>query len=42
MECLADVEIEDQIALCVCGSANLDFLSGLELRIREVEVSSNV
>jgi hydrogenase nickel incorporation protein HypA/HybF len=41
-QCLADVELEDQIALCVCGSANLDFLSGQELRIREVEVSTNV
>ncbi|HYR78562.1 MAG TPA: hydrogenase maturation nickel metallochaperone HypA [Candidatus Dormibacteraeota bacterium] len=42
LQCLADVDLEDQIALCVCGSANLDFLSGQELRIREVEVSSNV
>src|SRR6267142_6480830 len=42
LQCFADVDLEDQIALCVCGSANLDFLSGQELRIREVEVSSNV
>lgn len=42
LQCLAQVELEDQIALCACGSANLDFLSGEELRIQEVEVASNV
>lgn len=42
MQCLADVELEDQIALCVCGSANLDFVSGQELEIKEVEVAPDV
>jgi hydrogenase nickel incorporation protein HypA/HybF len=42
LQCLGDVELEDQIALCVCGSANLDFVSGEELKIKEVEVASNV
>jgi hydrogenase nickel incorporation protein HypA/HybF len=42
MQCLADVELEDQIALCVCGSANLDFVSGQELKIKDVEVAPDV
>ncbi len=42
MQCLADVELEDQIALCVCGSANLDFVSGQELKIKDVEVARDV
>jgi hydrogenase nickel incorporation protein HypA/HybF len=42
LQCLADVELEDQIALCACGSANLDFLNGQELKIIEVEIASNV
>ena len=37
-DCQADVELHDPIALCVCGSANLQFLAGQELRITEVEV----
>jgi hydrogenase nickel incorporation protein HypA/HybF len=41
-QCLAEVELEDQIALCACGSANLEFVSGEELKIQEVEVASNV
>jgi hydrogenase nickel incorporation protein HypA/HybF len=42
MQCFADVELEDQIALCVCGSANLDFVSGQELKIKDVEVALDV
>jgi len=41
-QCLAEVELEDQIPLCACGSANLEFVSGEELKIQEVEVASNV
>jgi len=42
LQCLADVELEDQIALCVCGSANLDLISGQELKIKEVELASGI
>jgi hydrogenase nickel incorporation protein HypA/HybF len=38
-DCQADVELEDPLALCACGSANLAFLAGQELRITEVEVA---
>jgi len=37
-DCGTDILLHDVIALCPCGSANLDFVSGQELRIREVEV----
>jgi hydrogenase nickel incorporation protein HypA/HybF len=36
--CESQVELQDIIALCHCGSANLEMLSGQELRIKEVEV----
>ena len=38
-DCRADVEFEDAIALCNCGSANVQILGGQELRITEVEVT---
>jgi hydrogenase nickel incorporation protein HypA/HybF len=38
-DCQAAVEVDDPIALCGCGSANLQFLAGQELRITEVEVA---
>ena len=38
-DCRADVALDDFIALCTCGSANLELLSGQELRIKEVEVA---
>jgi hydrogenase nickel incorporation protein HypA/HybF len=38
-DCEAQVELQDLIALCACGSANLEILSGNELRIKEVEVA---
>lgn len=38
-ECGAEVTLHDIIALCACGSANLDVLSGQELKITEVEVA---
>jgi len=37
-DCQAELVLDDIIALCDCGSANLIFLSGEELRITEVEV----
>jgi hydrogenase nickel incorporation protein HypA/HybF len=38
-ECGAGLEVEDLLTLCRCGSANLEFLSGQELKIREVEIA---
>src|ERR1700724_2638694 len=37
-DCEAQVELLDTIALCPCGSANLEMFSGRELKIRSVEV----
>jgi hydrogenase nickel incorporation protein HypA/HybF len=36
--CRAELEIPDMIALCTCGSADLEILAGQDLTIREVEV----
>jgi hydrogenase nickel incorporation protein HypA/HybF len=36
--CGDDSELEDAIPLCPCGSADVDLLSGHELRIQSVEV----
>ncbi len=36
--CGRECEFEDPLALCGCGSADLDVREGQELRIREVEV----
>ncbi len=41
-ECGARIEVDGPIALCHCGSANLEFSGGTELRIKEVEVASHV
>lgn len=38
-DCEATIELHDPIALCSCGSANLQLLAGQELRIVEVEVA---
>jgi hydrogenase nickel incorporation protein HypA/HybF len=38
--CGFEVELEDMIALCTCGSADLEILSGEELTIREVELEA--
>ena len=38
-DCDAAVELNDALALCTCGSANLQLLAGQELRIIEVEVA---
>lgn len=37
--CGAELELEDVIALCDCGSADLEILGGEQLKIKEVEVS---
>lgn len=36
--CMAEIEIPDMIALCTCGSADLEILAGQDLTIKEVEV----
>ena len=41
MQCDADVELQDQIALCTCGSANLALQTGQEFKIKEVVIASN-
>lgn len=33
------VEVDARIPLCACGSADLDFLDGGQLRVRSVEVT---
>jgi len=37
-DCGREIEIDNLIALCACGSADLEVLSGEELKIKEVEV----
>jgi len=37
--CQAELALTDCIALCTCGSADLDVLSGQQLTIKEVEVT---
>jgi hydrogenase nickel incorporation protein HypA/HybF len=37
-ECGAEAELPDPLALCACGSADLELLAGMELRIKDVEV----
>jgi hydrogenase nickel incorporation protein HypA/HybF len=37
-ECGAEFDTGDFLALCHCGSADVEVLGGRELRIREVEV----
>ncbi|NMH97211.1 hydrogenase maturation nickel metallochaperone HypA [Pseudonocardia acidicola] len=38
--CGADFDTAEVLALCDCGSADVEVLGGTELRIREVEVGS--
>ncbi|MHB8384012.1 MAG: hydrogenase maturation nickel metallochaperone HypA/HybF [Candidatus Binataceae bacterium] len=40
--CGAEIELDGPIVLCPCGSANLEFTGGTELRIVEVEVADHV
>jgi hydrogenase nickel incorporation protein HypA/HybF len=37
-DCGKDMEIEDFLTLCDCGSANIDASGGDELRIKEMEI----
>ena len=37
-ECNSEIELLDMIALCDCGSADLEILDGQDLRIKQVEV----
>jgi len=37
-DCAAEFDTDDWLALCDCGSADVEVLGGRELRIREVEV----
>jgi hydrogenase nickel incorporation protein HypA/HybF len=36
--CKSESELNDEVALCSCGSSDLDVLAGRELAIAEVEV----
>jgi hydrogenase nickel incorporation protein HypA/HybF len=38
-ECGARVGIEPPLPLCPCGSADLEFVAGQEMRIKEVELT---
>lgn len=38
-ECAASFDVSDLLALCRCGSADLEYLAGQELKIREVEIA---
>src|SRR5258708_25010668 len=38
--CGAEVALEDMIALCTCGSADLEILSGEDLTIKEVALEA--
>ena len=37
-QCGAEVEMEQPLALCACGSGNLEWLSGDEIRVQAMEV----
>jgi hydrogenase nickel incorporation protein HypA/HybF len=37
--CSAVFAVDDLLALCRCGSADLELLAGQELKIREVEIA---
>jgi hydrogenase nickel incorporation protein HypA/HybF len=37
--CRAETLLDDDVPLCRCGSADLEVLSGQELKIKEVEVA---
>jgi len=38
--CGTELDLEDMIALCTCGSADLQILGGEELTIKEVELEA--
>ncbi|HYZ09133.1 MAG TPA: hydrogenase maturation nickel metallochaperone HypA [Pseudonocardiaceae bacterium] len=37
-DCTDDIEVPDSVALCHCGSANLEITGGQQLKIRQVEI----
>jgi hydrogenase nickel incorporation protein HypA/HybF len=37
-DCLRTVDLPDLVPLCACGSANVEIVTGSELRIKNVEV----
>jgi hydrogenase nickel incorporation protein HypA/HybF len=37
-DCTDEFELPDQIALCHCGSANLEITDGQQLKIRQLEI----
>ena len=37
--CGKEIEMSDLLAVCACGSAELDVIAGEQLRIKEVEVA---
>jgi hydrogenase nickel incorporation protein HypA/HybF len=39
VDCDAEFDVDEPILLCPCGSANVEVLTGRQLRIRSVEVS---
>jgi hydrogenase nickel incorporation protein HypA/HybF len=41
-ECGADVELEQAFGRCGCGGTDLEWLSGDELNIKEMELASDV
>ena len=38
--CAAEFDTDEVLALCPCGSADVELLRGRELRIRSVEVAA--
>jgi len=40
VECNAEFLVQNPIALCPCGSGNVEILAGNELRIKEVELQN--
>jgi len=38
--CGTEFDVDDLLALCACGSAELDVLAGEQLTIKEVEVAA--
>ena len=38
--CAAEFDSDDVVALCPCGSADVELVAGRELRIRSVEVAA--
>lgn len=39
-DCASPVELPDLIALCACGSANVEITSGRQLKIKAVELEA--